>query len=144
MKLSSLRVSRRFSHSAEAVFDAWVNPAMAAQWLFATPTGRMGEVRIDARVGGGFSITEEREGTAWEHCGEYLEFARPRLLKFSFWLPEFLEQFGKAIVTIEITPLDDGGCELILTQEQTPEEFIEQTSAGWKALLENLDGLLQA
>ncbi|MCB1218023.1 SRPBCC domain-containing protein [bacterium] len=139
----TLSVSRRFSHSAEDVFDAWVDPRIAARWLFRSPGGEPGELRIDARRGGGFSITELRDGEGWEHCGEYLEFERPTLLKFTFWLARFLEQYGKAIVTVEISPLEDGGCELRLTQENTPAEYIEPSTKGWNTLLGNLDTALQ-
>ena len=54
----SITVTRHFDASPERVFDAWLDPETAGQWLFATPTGQMVKVEIDARVGGRFIIVE--------------------------------------------------------------------------------------
>ena len=45
-------ITRRFDFSIERVFDAWLDPAKASKFLFATPTGQLVRVDIDARVGG--------------------------------------------------------------------------------------------
>ena len=139
---TSIHVSHAFSQPAQRVFDAWLDPEVAVQWLFATPDGEMLPPRIDALVGGRFSITERRDGEDWEHCGEYLEIDAPRKLAFSFYLPKFIEQFGSSIVRIQITDGKDGSCELSLTQEHCPVEFAEQSTAGWKTLLANLEQTL--
>lgn len=57
-----MRVTHRFTASAERVFDAWLDPANVGKWLFATPDGVMVRVAFDARVRGKFVITERRGG----------------------------------------------------------------------------------
>jgi uncharacterized protein YndB with AHSA1/START domain len=134
----TVRVSRRFAHAAEAVFDAWLDPARAGKFLFATPTGVMKTVEIDARVGGRFNIVETREGGDAPHVGEYLVIDRPRRLVFTFG-DEIA--FTATTVTVEITPTA-GGCELTLTHVGVLEKWVAQTNAGWTGILEGLDGAL--
>jgi uncharacterized protein YndB with AHSA1/START domain len=136
-----LSVRRRFDASPERVFDAWLDPAKARRFLFATPTGRMVRVEIDARVGGRFCIVERRGDQDAEHHGTYLEIDRPHRLVFTF-APE-KDANDPAVVTIEITP-DGAGCELVLTQEMGAEwaEYADRTKQGWTSILEGLAAVL--
>ena len=70
-----------FDFPMERVFDASIDPAQAARFLFATPTGKMVHVEIDARVGGSFNFTR-RDGEDVEHVGTYVEMDRPRTTCF--------------------------------------------------------------
>src|SRR5690606_36479772 len=126
------------SASAERVFDAWLDPEKAGRFLFATPTGEMVRVDIDARVGGKFNITERRDGEDAEHVGEYLEIERPRRLVFNFGDNVALP-ISK--VTIEIVPIESG-CELTLTHERIPAEYGQQTTEGWAGILKNLEATI--
>lgn len=128
----TLRVTRKFDVSAERVFDAWLDSQKAGKWLFATPTGQMVRVEIDARVGGAFTITERRGNDDIEHAGSYLEIDRPRRLVFTFGVPKFSEQMTK--VTVDIVALPHG-CELTLTHEGVLPEWAERTQKGWGLIL---------
>ena len=44
---ATVRVSRRFESPPDRVFDAWLDPARAGRWLFASSSGRMVRVEID-------------------------------------------------------------------------------------------------
>jgi uncharacterized protein YndB with AHSA1/START domain len=127
-----ISITRRFDFPAERVFDAWLDPATLGRWLFATPSGTMVRVEIDARVGGTFNITERRDGEEVEHVGTYLELDRPRRLVFSFGVPKYSTLVTR--VRIELKPLP-GGCELTLTQEGTPPEWIDRAREGWGAIV---------
>jgi uncharacterized protein YndB with AHSA1/START domain len=136
---STLRITRRFTASAERVFDAWLDPQKAGSWLFATPTGKMVKVDIDARVGGKFNFTDRRDGEDIEHIGEYQEIDRPRRLVFTFGVPKFSDVSTRVIV--EIVP-QANGCELTLTHEGVLPEWQSRTVDGWTTLLGALASLV--
>ncbi|VTZ52629.1 Activator of Hsp90 ATPase 1 family protein [Methylocella tundrae] len=132
----TLTVSRRFAASPERLFDAWFDPKAVGAWLFATPDGVSRHVEIDARVGGGFAVHEQRGETLATHFGEYLEILRPRRIVFSFATER---QGGSTVVTIDIEP-DGAGSFLTLTHELDPEWTPRSAGirAGWMGILEGL------
>jgi len=132
---AQVRMTRRFTASAERVFDAWLDPTTAGRWLFATPTGEMVRVKIDARVGGAFCFTDRREGQDIDHIGRYEAVDRPRRLVFTFSVPHFSREATRVI--IEITALSDG-CELTLVHEGVLPDFKERTVSGWTMILDGL------
>lgn len=137
-----LRIARRFDATPERVFDAWLDPAVAGRWLFATPGGTMQQVQIDARVGGGFRITEQRADGLADHHGRYLELDRPHRIVFDFWADPG-DAFDPARVEIDIAAVD-GGCELVLVQHLPHRyaDYAQRTEAGWTTLLGALARLL--
>jgi uncharacterized protein YndB with AHSA1/START domain len=136
-----VRVTHRFRASAERVFDAWLDPAMASRFLFATPTGEMVRTEIDPRVGGTYVITERRDGEDAEHTGEYLEIDRPRRLVFTFRVPKYSQTAAR--VEIDIVPLETG-CELTLTQTMPAEfaEYTDRSKEGWTSIIRGLAAVL--
>ena len=130
-----VKVTYSFSASPKRVFDAWLDPETVGQWLFATPTGKMVRVEIAPRVGGRFTIVDRRNGEDVEHTGEYLEIDRPRRLVFTFGVPKYSPLFSK--VTIEVEPAAQG-CDLTLTQEQVPVEYLSSSEKGWTGILAGL------
>jgi uncharacterized protein YndB with AHSA1/START domain len=137
---ATVRVTHRFTASAERVFDAWLDPGKAGKFLFATPTGQMVRVEIDARVGGAFCFVDRRDGEDVEHTGEYVEIDRPRRLVFTFVVPKYSKE--RTRVTIEIVPAGPG-CELTLTHEGVLPDYANSTQAGWTGILDALAATLR-
>ena len=135
----TVRVARRFDAAPERVFDAWLDPAIAGRFLFATATGRMVRVEIDARIGGRFAFVDRRGGEDIEHVGKYLEIDRPRRLVFTFAVPKFSAQSTR--VTIDIVPAA-AGCTLTLTHEGVLPDYAGRTEEGWTGILDGLAGTL--
>jgi uncharacterized protein YndB with AHSA1/START domain len=139
----TVRVTRLFDATADRVFDAWLDPATAGSWLYATPTGRMVKVEIDGRVGGTFCLVDCRDGEDVAHVGEYLELARPSRIVFVFGVPKYSPARDR--VAIDIAPRPDG-CELVLVHTLTPgmEEWAPKVEEGWRGILDGLASSLRS
>lgn len=132
-------VVMRYDAAPSRVFDAFLDPKVARNFLFATATGEMIRADIDPRVGGHFNFTDRRpEMGDVEHVGQYLEIERPRRLAFTFGVPKFSE--AMTTVTIDIAAFGEG-CELTLTHDGVLADYAEGTTDGWRRIL---DGLLPA
>jgi uncharacterized protein YndB with AHSA1/START domain len=136
----TVTLTRRFDSSPEVVFDAWLNPAKAGKFLFATPGGEMTKVEINAIPAGRFLIVERRDGEEVEHVGEYFEIHRPSRIAFTFVVHKYSPVSTR--VSIEIEPAKTG-CELKLINVGVPEANAAKAESGWNAILDNLAGVLR-
>lgn len=136
----TIRVSRTFAASPERVFDAWLDPARARLFLFATKKGEMVRAETDPRAGGRFTFVDRRDGVDVEHVGTYVEIDRPRRLVFDFAVPQYTPDYTR--VTIEIAPRD-GGCELTLVHDGVFESWAAKVQGGWTSMIDALDESLR-
>ncbi len=131
-------VSHRFAASPERVFDAWLDPAKARRFLFATDATSIVRAETDPRVGGRFVFVDRRAEGEMEHTGEYVEIDRPRRLVFTFCVPSISPDHD--LVTLDFAP-DGEGCLLTLTTEMKPEwaDWADRTREGWALILQGLE-----
>lgn len=147
-----VRVVRAYDSTAEAVYDAWLDPQQARRFWFATPpSGEVTRCLIEPNVNGKFTIVDRRPVDAgtdaqmeWEHTGHFLQLDRPRRIAFSFSLQQF--QDHETAVIIDIEPKGDG-CEVTLRHDLgladgDASEQVERTEKGWATILENLELVL--
>jgi uncharacterized protein YndB with AHSA1/START domain len=133
-----LTITRDFTAPPERVFDAWLDPAVARHFLFATPDGEMLTCEIDARVGGRGLIVERRASGDARHHLQFDVIDRPNRLVFLF-RADPAEEGQWTRVSIEIEPLGDGA-RLTLTHEMDPRwaAYEDQTRKGWTMILGSL------
>lgn len=138
-----VRVNKQFSALPDRVFDAWIDPDQIGKWMFG-PNIReetILQLKTCPKPGGSFSFLVKRGGMEIDHVGNYLEFNRPELLKFTWGIAG--HSTDESIVTIEISPWVSG-CELKLTHTMDPKwaEYKDRTEAGWTRMLNKLAEVL--
>jgi len=131
----TVRVASEFEASPERLFDAWLDPGIAGQWLFATALRPMIRVAIDARVGGAFRFVGADDGGQVEHAGVYVVIDRPRRLVFTLCGEKRPRDVTR--VSVEFAPLDSG-CELTLVHENVPQDHAIRTENRWTGMLYGL------
>ena len=138
-----LTVTRRIAAPPERVFDAWLDPATARRFLFATPDGVMRTVAIDPRVGGRALIVERRAQGDARHRLLFEVIERPGRLVFLFAADPAPEgEWTRVSIGIAA---EGEGSRLTLTHDMAPQwaAYGEQTRQGWTMILEGLARTLE-
>ncbi|MEO7392226.1 MAG: SRPBCC domain-containing protein [Ramlibacter sp.] len=146
-----VRVTHRYNVPAERVFDAWVTPALAARFLFATRTGNVLHCEIEPRVGGSFTVTDRRPVADGDesffdaqHRGVYVEIDRPGRLTFDFSVEPYSD--APTRVTIDFVTMGPQLSEVVLTHDlgDSPETYAnaDRTRLGWTRMLAQLEKVL--
>lgn len=134
-----VRAAQRFSAPPEKVFDAWIDPATAGRWLFATAWRPMSKATIDARAGGAFRFEERPGGKGAVQAGRYLEVDRPGRLVLTLLGGESGQDAARVSVTI--IPLE-AGCELTLVHEGVLPRDAARVEGRWIGMLYGLAAML--
>ncbi|CAG0993460.1 hypothetical protein BURK1_02396 [Burkholderiales bacterium] len=128
-------VRREIAASAEAIFDAWLDPKALAVWMrpgTAAPT----TATVDARVGGRYEIVMHTASGPVAHRGAYTLVDRPRRLAFTWNSPHAGDR--NSLVTVDFLPRA-GATEVVVTHEHLPDAVAAgKHRAGWTEVLEQL------
>lgn len=140
-----MKVTQKFSVSAERVFDAWLNPDMLNKWMFgrALRDEDVIHLKLDPKVGGRFSFMVKRQGEKIDHVGTYREIVRPNRLVFTWGIVGFSDNESESVVFIDIVS-NKSGCELTLTHELDAKwsDYKDRAKDGWTKMLNALHDLL--
>lgn len=130
-----IRVMRHYCASSIRVFDAWLDPEVAREWLFATASRPLTHVEIDARVEGSFRFVDRRDGDIAGYTGEYLEIVPHRRLVFTLSSEKYLRSDTRVMVEIASRT---NGCEVTLIHENVPSNCAERMEGRWTGILYGL------
>jgi len=132
---ATVTVERFIAAPPGAVFDAWLDPAMLERWFFG-PDCTAATARVDARLGGQYSIVMKGADRDWPHTGEYLELQRPEKLVFSWYSPSTGNE--RTVVTV-ILRAEAAGTRLLLTHNRLPPSMAGAFDKGWGELFDHLE-----
>jgi len=137
-KAPQLTVRREIEATAEELFDAWLDAKSLGTWMRPGNTVKDSVAKVDARVGGKFSIDMHVANESIMHTGTYVEIDRPRRLVFT-WVSVHTGKLD-SVVTVEFRPgSKPRHTEVVLMHEGLPNEgAIKGHTGGWTEIFENL------
>lgn len=106
-KLAKASLSKTIPTTAERLFDRWLIPTFAGNWMFGEHMGDegVGDMSNDARPNGSFEYVVIRGGGEVICSGQYEAIDRPNTLKFT-WLEDGKET-GLVSVQMQLEQLDE-------------------------------------
>ena len=138
----TLKLEKIIHAPIEAVFDAWLDPAMLARFMLPQPGMPEPRVNNEPREGGRFEIVMRHGDDELPHGGSYLRIDRPRQLKFS-WQSHYSPD--DSTVMLDFSALDDETTAVTLTQVKfMHEEARDAHEGGWRNILACLEAVYQA
>jgi uncharacterized protein YndB with AHSA1/START domain len=141
---NTVRLHRVLRAPRERVYRAFIEPAAMEKWL--PPHGFTGKVHsIDARVGGGYSMSFTNFGTGKSHSfgGQFLEMKPPELLRYTdkFNDPNLAGDIEVRVTLREVLC----GTDLEIVQSGLPAVIpVEMCYLGWQESLGQLAALVEA
>ena len=135
-----LSTSRHINAPIQAVFNAWLDPDMLAQFMLPGEGMSVAEASNEATVGGRFSIVMQSPDQQFPHGGEYLEISPYSRIIFT-WESPFSTEGSQVTLTFSENP--KGGADIHLLHVKFPDsESRDNHLAGWTRILDTLNGVL--
>jgi uncharacterized protein YndB with AHSA1/START domain len=136
-----VRLERTFEAPAEAVFDAWTNPAVLRRWWKADASWEDAHAEIDLRVGGGYRLAMRDPEADEDYVvyGTYREVARPQRLVYS-WAWEGTGPYAGHQSEVAVTFHEDapGRTTVVIEHAGLLDESSRANHArGWQGVLES-------
>lgn len=138
---TAIRVAHRYEVSPRRTFNAWLDPAVAGKWLFATASQPIAHVEIDGRVGGSFRFVDRHAGKTTTYLGQYCEIVADRRLVFTLLMDPHPVVITR--VTVAIAPIVKG-CLLELTHDNVPRHHVSYVEGRWAGILYGLGQMLDS
>ncbi len=135
----SLTVTRHIDAAPEALFDAWLDPAMLMKIMRPGPNTLCSSAKTDPVEGGRFEIVMGGDGKVLPHAGTYVTIDRPRKLVFTWESPFSIEG---STVTLTFDPAENGTFVTLNHVRFPTEESRGNHEAGWTAILGILEGAI--
>jgi len=135
----TLNVSRTIDASPEALFNAWLDPALLAKFMAPAPGMTVPHAANDPVEGGRFDIVMKAGEQEIPHAGTYVEINRHSRLVFTWESPMSTDG---STVTLTFDAVDGGTKVNLHHVKFANEESRDNHAGGWERILENLAAAL--
>ncbi len=137
----TVNVSKVITAPITKVFDAWLDPAILANFMLPMPGMDSPSVENDPREGGAFTIVMQVGDEKIPHTGNYIEINRPNKLVFTWASPASVDD---STVTLNFTELNDGKTNVELTHVKFIDEKRRSNhEGGWSNILSELSNVVR-
>jgi uncharacterized protein YndB with AHSA1/START domain len=139
---TTVDLRRSFDGPCDAVFHAWTDPALLAQWWW--PARFQTSYEVDLSVGGRYRFASADLPGMGVLCatGRYLEISAPEMLVYT-WTWEGTDD-AETLVTVEFHDVGPR-CEVVLRHAGFADEGERDNHVqGWTDCLDRLDQLIQS
>jgi uncharacterized protein YndB with AHSA1/START domain len=139
---TSLRLTRLIKAPRARVYAAWTTPADIQKWL-CSPTVKMLEAKVDARIGGEYVFRMHKpEMGEMTRRGIYREVTPPSKLVFTWSGACGSAENEETLVTVDFVD-KNGATEVTITHERfLSQESCDQHNQGWTMCMDNMEKLL--
>ena len=143
----SLQITRNYSASPEAVFQAWTDPKALMQWFAPSDSFTTPLAEVNLSVGGSYRIQmKDPSGEMHIVGGEYREICRPDRLVFTWaWEAggscdgDTEIQISETLVTVEFHQTETGTELRLMHKKLSTEESRAKHEEGWAGCLTRLE-----
>ena len=126
----------------ERAFDAWLDPAIAVQFMCAGESDTATFENDPVEAGAYRLVMSGPSGANWEHVGRYVRIDRPRQLVFT-WV-SLGTQERLSLVTVTFTPVGDGVRVDLIHEGLPDDQAVREHAQGWAEILADQKTLQEA
>ena len=141
---AALVVRRTIPAPVEAVYRAWTDPAMVAQWSWGSRHETLA-MELDCRVGGSWhhEIRNRDNGETWVFDGVFEDVVpNRRLVHTFFWRGGKGIEEGPSLVAIDFLSEGPDRTEVVISHTRLEDASREGTREGWTDILQLVEQLI--
>ncbi|MEM7536361.1 MAG: SRPBCC domain-containing protein [Chloroflexota bacterium] len=140
---TSVQMRRVFNTSPAALFQAWTDPQLLAQWFHPTAQHASSVPILELHEGGRYQIVMHAGENDHTVGGVYQTVEPSKKLVFT-WQWGHEPEIAEMLVTVEFNALEDNKTELVLLHERFPhEEERDSHEWGWNGTFEQLEAFIE-
>jgi uncharacterized protein YndB with AHSA1/START domain len=134
-------VQRDLAALPDEVFEQWVDRDSFAEWMCPRPAAPT-RIEMEPVVGGALRIDIREDGVEFYVTGVYLEVDRPHVLRFTWSCSTWDDPTVQSEVLVRLEPIEGSRTRMTITHSLLPTGLVDGHEHGWRAIADQLAGVL--